>query len=316
LNRRRRGVIIARRRRAHLVYEGESRGRNGDRGAKATAEAPQRTSVRPTIGLALGGGGARGFAHIGVLRTLLAHGIEPDIIVGTSIGAVVGGCYAAGRLDVIEEWARGLTKRGILSYLDISLAGGGLIGGSKLAARLEEKLGNTPIEALPFRFAAITTEVGTGHEIWLTRGRLVDAMRASYALPGIFPPVSLDGRWLVDGALVNPVPVSAARVFGARLVIAVNLSTDILGRSMIMAGETGQLEPLPDPTTEQRGFRTMFGVEQTLKRQFAGGSRRPGIPSVMIDAFNIMQDRITRARLAGDPPDVMISPPPAKLISR
>ena len=291
-----------------MVYEGESRGRNGDRGAKATVEVPQRTSVRPTIGLALGGGGARGFAHIGVLRTLLAHGIEPDIIVGTSIGAVVGGCYAAGRLDIIEEWARGLTKRGILSYLDISLAGGGLIGGSRLAAQLEDKLGNTPIEALPVRFAAITTEVGTGHEIWLTRGRLVDAMRASYALPGIFPPVLLDGRWLVDGALVNPVPVSAARVFGARLVIAINLSTDILGRSMIMAGETAQLEPVREPTTERRGFRTMFGVEQTVKRQFAGGSRRPGIPSVMIDAFNIMQDRITRARLAGDPPDVMISP--------
>ena len=291
-----------------MVFEGQGRGRNGDRGATATADAPERTSVRPTIGLALGGGGARGFAHIGVLRTLLAHGIEPDIIVGTSIGAVVGGCHAAGRLDVIEEWARGMTKRGILGYLDISLTGGGLIGGSKLAARLEEKLGNTPIEALPIRFATITTEVGTGHEIWLTRGRLVDAMRASYALPGIFPPVLLDGRWLVDGALVNPVPVSATRVFGARLVIAVNLSTDILGRSMIMAGETAELEPPSEPAAEQRGFRTMFGVEQTLKRQFAGGSRRPGLPSVMIDAFNIMQDRITRARLAGDPPDVMISP--------
>ena len=123
-----------------------------------------------------------------MIRTLLAHGIEPDVIVGTSIGAVVGGCQAAGRLDVIEEWARGLTRRGILGYLDISLTGGGLIGGGKLAARLEEKLGNTPIEALPIRFATITTEVGTGHEIWLTRGRLVDAMRA-YALPGIFPPV-------------------------------------------------------------------------------------------------------------------------------
>jgi NTE family protein len=291
-----------------LVFEGQGRGRNGDRGATATADAPERTVVRPTIGLALGGGGARGFAHIGVLRTLLAHGIEPDVIVGTSIGAVVGGCHAAGRLDVIEEWGRGLTKRGILGYLDISLTGGGLIGGGKLAARLEEKLGNTSIEALPIRFATITTEVGTGHEIWLTRGRLVDAMRASYALPGIFPPVSLDGRWLVDGALVNPVPVSAARVFGARLVIAVNLSTDILGRSMIMAGEGVEPAPPPDPVPERRGFRTMFGVERALKRQFAGGPRRPGLPSVMIDAFNIMQDRITRARLAGDPPDVLINP--------
>jgi NTE family protein len=291
-----------------LVFEGHSRGRNGDRGAEATTEAPARSSVRPTIGLALGGGGARGFAHIGVLRTLLAHGIEPDIIVGTSIGAVVGGCHAAGRLDIIEEWGLGLTKRGILSYLDISLTGGGLIGGSKLAARLEEKLGNTPIEALPIRFATISTEVGTGHEIWLTRGRLVDAMRASYALPGIFPPVSLDGRWLVDGALVNPVPVSATRVFGARLVIAVNLSTDILGRSMIVAGEGSEPAPPPDPEPERHGFRSIFGAEHALKRQFAGGARRPGIPSVMIDAFNIMQDRIARARLAGDPPDVMINP--------
>jgi len=171
---------------------------------------------------------------------------------------------------------------------------------------LEEKLGNTPIEALPIRFATITTEVGTGHEIWLTRGRLVDAMRASYALPGIFPPVSLDGRWLVDGALVNPVPVSATRVFGARLVIAVNLSTDILGRSMIMAGE--EAEPTPPPVPERGGFRSIFGAERALKRQFAGGARRPGLSSVMIDAFNIMQDRITRARLAGDPPDVMINP--------
>jgi NTE family protein len=291
-----------------LVFEGSSGGRNGDRGAEATSSAPERTSVRPTIGLALGGGGARGFAHIGVIRTLLAHGIEPDIIVGTSIGAVVGGCQAAGRLDVLEEWSRGLTKRGILGYLDISITGGGLITGGKLAARLEEKLGNTPIEALPIRFATITTEVGTGHEIWLTRGRLVDAMRASYALPGIFPPVSLDGRWLVDGALVNPVPVSAARVFGARLVIAVNLNTDVLGRSMIMAGESMEPAPVTEEPPEAHGFRSMFGLEHALKRQFAAGSRRPGIPTVMIDAFNIMQDRITRARLAGDPPDVMISP--------
>src|SRR4029453_11544355 len=112
----------------------------------------------PIIGLALGGGGARGFAHIGVIRTLLAHGIEPEIIVGTSIGAVVGGCQAAGRLNVIEEGAGGLTRRSILSYLDISLASGGLIGGGRLAARLEEKLGDTAIETLPIRFATIATE--------------------------------------------------------------------------------------------------------------------------------------------------------------
>jgi NTE family protein len=288
---------------------GEFRGRNGERGAKATSDAPERRAERPTIGLALGGGGARGFAHIGVIRCLLEHGIEPDIIVGTSIGAIIGGCYACGRLDLIEQWARGLTRRGILGYLDISLTGGGLIGGGKLAARLEAQLGDTMIEQLPIRFATIATEVGTGHEIWLTRGRMVDAIRASYALPGIFPPVFLDGRWLVDGALVNPVPVSAARVLGARLVIAVNLNADVFGRSMIMTGEGEEPQPQPDdPAPEARGLRAMFGIERALKRQFVGGARRPSIPTVMVDAFNIMQDRIARARLAGDPPDVMINP--------
>ena len=290
------------------MFENEGHGRNGDRGAKAAPDATPRAPQRPTIGLALGGGGARGFAHIGVIRTLLAHGIKPDVIVGTSIGAVVGGCHAAGQLDILADWCRGLTRRGILGYLDISLTGGGLIGGDRLTAKLEEHLGGTAIEALPIRFAAITTEVGTGHEIWLTRGRLVDAMRASYALPGIFPPVALDGRWLVDGALVNPVPVSAARVFGARLVIAVNLSADVLGRGMIMAGESVEPAAAPDQPPERRGLRALFGAEQSLKRQFVGGGRRPGIPAVMVDSFNIMQDRITRARLAGDPPDVLITP--------
>jgi NTE family protein len=221
---------------------------------------------------------------------------------------VVGGCHAAGRLDVLEDWCRGLTKRGILSYLDISLSGGGLIGGGKLAARLDADIGDILIEALPIRFATITTEVGTGHEIWLTRGRLVDAMRASYALPGIFPPVALDGRWLVDGALVNPVPVSAARVFGARLVIAVNLNFDILGRSITMTGESPPEAPQDDRASDWLGLRSMFGLEGSIKRQFVGATRRPSIPTVMVDAFNIMQDRITRARLAGDPPDVMINP--------
>ena len=134
-------------------------------------------------------------------------------------------------------------------------------------------------------------------------------MRASYALPGIFPPVALGGRWLVDGALVNPVPVSAARVLGARLVIAINLSSDIIGRGLIVAGESpSQQEQPATPEPERRGLRGMFGSERALKRQFVSNGRRPGIPTVMVDAFNIMQDRITRARLAGDPPDVLITP--------
>ena len=286
------------------------RSRSGDRGAEATPEPKNPIVERPTIGLALGGGAARGFAHIGVLRTLLSRNIVPDVIVGTSIGAVVGGCYASGQLDTLEEWARQLTKRGILGYLDVSFSGAGLIGGNRLAHRLDEAVGETQIDKLAIRFAAITTEVGTGHEIWLTRGRMVDALRASYALPGIFPPVRLGGRWLVDGALVNPVPVSAARALGARLVIAVNLNADMLGRGSTISshGSDDTDEKLRQQNHKPRnGLRSMFGAERAVKRQFIDAGR-PGIPTVMVEAFNIMQDRITRARLAGDPPDVLISP--------
>jgi len=288
-----------------LVFEGLfARARTGDNNAEATT---RPISTRPTIGLALGGGAARGFAHIGVMRTLLAHGIVPDVIVGTSIGAVVGGCYAAKELDDLESWARTLTVRGILSYLDISLSGAGLIGGGHLAARLDAGLKETRIDDLPIRFAAIATEFNTGHEIWLTRGRLSEALRASYALPGIFPPVLIGGRWLVDGALVNPVPVSAARALGARLVIAVNLNSDLFGRGTIIANHGSDDEEIAVPE-KANGFRSMLAGERSLRRQILGRRGRPGLPTVMVEAFNVMQDRITRARLAGDPPDVLISP--------
>jgi NTE family protein len=291
-----------------VVFEGIfARARNGDRAAEASTHA-QPVPARPTIGLALGGGAARGFAHIGVIRTLEAHGIVPDVIVGTSIGAVVGGCYAAKEMDNLESWARTLTVRGVLGYLDISLSGSGLIGGGHLAARLEAGLKESRVEDLPLRFAAIATEFNTGHEIWLTRGRLTDALRASYSLPGIFPPVLIGGRWLVDGALVNPVPVSAARALGARLVIAVNLNSDLFGRGTIIAShgpDENEIAPEPPKTN---GFRRMFSGERSLRRQFFGRRGRPGLPTVMVEAFNVMQDRITRARLAGDPPDVLISP--------
>lgn len=285
------------------------RATNGDRAAEATTE--KKTPTKPSVGLALGGGAARGFAHIGVLRVLAEHGIEPDIVVGTSIGAVVGACYAHGKLPEVETWARALTARGVLSYLDISLGGSGLIGGDRLASRLEETLGDTQIEDLPKRYACIATELGTGHEIWLTRGRTVDAARASYALPGIFTPVRLGGRWLVDGALVNPVPVSAARALGARLVIAVNLNSDLLGRGGTIANHGPNEEDerlLHEMRARPEGLRRILSPEFLLKRQLVGNKRSPNITSVMGDAFNIMQDRVTRSRLAGDPPDVMISP--------
>jgi NTE family protein len=270
---------------------------------------------RPVIGLALGGGAARGFAHIGVLRTLLAHGIVPNIVVGTSIGAVVGGAYAAGHLDTLEEWARSLQVRNILGYLDVRLNGSGLIGGAKLAAKLEASLGKTLIEELPAKFASVAAEVRTGHEIWLTHGRLVEAMRASYALPGIFSPMLIGDRWLIDGGLVNPVPVSAARALGAEIVIAANVSSDVFARSTTIYSHGAPVEvpetvitPEAPKETTKRRFGKFFSPERTVKREFFGSAGRPGISSVMVDAFNIMQDRITRARLAGDPPDLLISP--------
>ena len=288
---------------------------NDDRDADASGEKP-RSMPRPKIGLALGGGAARGFAHIGVLRVLHENGIVPDVIVGTSIGAVVGGCHMHGQLDAFEEWARHLTARGVLGYLDISFGGSGLIGGGRLAARLEETLGDIMIEDLPRQFAVIATELGTGHEIWLTRGRMVDALRASYALPGIFTPVRIGGRWLVDGALVNPVPVSAARALGARLVIAVNLNSDLLGHGVTISSHGSDEEDLK-AIREQRerpsGLRQFLNPEYLLKLQFMNASSSPNVANVMIDAFNIMQDRVTRSRLAGDPPDVLISPRMGKI---
>jgi NTE family protein len=268
---------------------------------------------RPLIGLVLGSGAARGFAHLGVIQALEASGVRPDIIVGTSVGALVGGCYAAGKSDALEIWARSLTRRRIVSYLDVRLGGAGLISGERLAARLRESLGRTLIEDLPVRFAAIATEVVTGHEVWLARGSLTLALRASYALPGIFPPIRLGGRWLVDGALVNPVPVSVARALGARLVIAVNLNGDPFGRSGTIgshgADESDVEAALLDKTGGGFfGLRRMLSAERALKREFIAGSVRPNFSTVMIESFNIMQDRLTRMRLAGDPPDVHIAP--------
>jgi NTE family protein len=258
------------------------------------------------IGLALGGGAARGWAHIGVLKALADVGIKPDIIVGTSIGAVVGACHAAGHLDALEDFALELTRRRVFGYLDFNFGGTALINGQRLCDRLERHLGEMMIEEMEPRFTAVATELGSGHEIWLSRGRLSDAVRASYALPGIFKPVKINGRWLFDGALVNPIPVSVARAHGARYVIAVNLNFDICGRGTIVPHLESDIAADMDTqlTPEQNGS----GMRGLLKRQLFGKSEAtPGISTVMVEAFNIVQDRIARSRLAGDPPDAMIN---------
>ena len=261
--------------------------------------------ARGRVGLALGGGAARGWAHIGVLKVLSEAGIEPDIIAGTSIGAVVGGCYAAAQLPELEDFARELTRRKVFGYLDFNLSGSGLITGQRLCERLLHSLGDRAIEDLPRRFTAVATEIGTGHEVWLSRGPLVEAVRASYALPGIFKPVAVNDRWLFDGALVNPIPVTVCRALGARYVIAVNLNADTCGRGTVIP-DGGAADP---PLLEAERSGEKAGAKKLLLRQMFGrGDGGPGISTVMYDAFNIVQDRIARSRLAGDPPDAMISP--------
>lgn len=268
----------------------------------------------PKVGVALGAGAARGWSHIGVLLELNAHGIYPDVVAGTSIGALVGGCYAAGKLKDIETFARGLTKKRVMSLMDLSFSGVSFLAGEKLRHQLELELAGRRFEDLDKGFAAVATESGTGHEIWLTKGNLADAIRASYALPGIFEPVKINGRWLFDGALVNPIPVTVCRALGAEVVVAVNLVSDTTFRGTTIH------DPLSiEPSLEKFNFgppeaertlsaRIFGGMGGNLRRLF--GYREdgaPGIANAMMDAFNIAQGRISRSRLAGDPPDVLIN---------
>ncbi len=239
------------------------------------------------IALALGGGAARGWAHIGVLRALDEAGVKIGMIAGTSIGALVGGCYLAGKLDELEEFARSLTMRRIAGLLDLTIGGGGLFGGMRLTKRMQEHLEGLRVENLEHPFIAVATELRTGHEVWIHQGDLVTALRSSYALPGIFEPVQCNGRTLIDGALVNPVPVSVCRAYEQALVVAVNLNYDLFGRSAVVKHSSSPAN----------------GAAPSLE-----GPPRPGLPGVMVQAFNIIQDRISRSRLAGDPPDLMLHP--------
>jgi NTE family protein len=274
-------------------------------GEIAKAERPRG---QPKIGLALGAGAARGWSHIGVLHELAEHGIKPDVIAGTSMGAIVGGCCAAGKLDQIEKFARTLTKRRVFTLMDLSFSGMSLITGERLKAALELELDDLQIEDLPMAFAAVATEVGSGHEVWLQRGSLPLAVRASYALPGIFEPVRIGDRWLFDGALVNPVPVTVCRALGAEFVIAVNVTADTMYRATVIrdhSGEASATNSAPGPFS-QRHDRSLD--DHLLPRYFerrAGSA--PNVATAMIDAFNIIQDRILRSRLAGDPPDATIN---------
>ena len=284
---------------------------NSVMGQRATNSAEMR---RPKIGIALGAGSARGWSHIGVLLELLAHKINPEIVAGTSIGAVVGGAFAAGKLKEMEAFARSLTKRRVMSMMDVSFSGVSFLGGERLRRELEKEFSGLNFEDLEKPFGTVATEFGSGHEVWLTKGNVSDAIRASYTLPGIFEPVNINGRWLFDGALVNPIPVTLCRALGAEIVLAVNLVSDPSYRGATIH-DPRSIEPAldkfhfsPPETAKTLSARIFDGVSGNLRRVF--GRREdgaPGIANAMMDAFNIAQARISRARLAGDPPDVTIT---------
>ncbi|NMG14400.1 patatin-like phospholipase RssA [Aromatoleum bremense] len=263
----------------------------------------------PVIGLALGSGAARGWAHLGVLQALAREGIEPQVICGCSIGAFVGAAMAAGDLAKLAEWAQSLKWQDVVSLLDVSLRGG-LIRGQKLIQFFERNFVDRDFSELQRCFACVATELETGREIWLREGSVSAAVRASIALPGLFTPVIHNGRLLVDGGLVNPVPVSLCRAMGADIVIAIDLGSDMIGKSRRQA-------PAEDETgigwTERLFGRLGFfgnsgngepGNGQTPLRE----ANLPSLLTVLTSSINIMQVRIARSRLAGEPADVQISP--------
>jgi NTE family protein len=259
------------------------------------------------IGLALGSGSARGWSHVGVIRALLRAGIEPDIVCGSSIGALVGAAYAAGEIDRLEPWVASLTRQGVMGLLDFRLSSG-MIEGRKLMRYFRERFDDPGIEKLPRSFACVATELDSGREVWLRDGPVIDAVRASIALPGLFTPMQRDGRLLVDGGLVNPVPVSLCRAMGADVVVAVDLNWDLVGRRTHSAPSL-YAEPRGAPSAPARA-RTL---DSLWKRLWPSSDEPPALPmpsmlGVLAASLNIMQVRITNSRLAGEPADVVVRP--------
>ena len=262
------------------------------------------------IGLALGSGSARGWAHIGVIRALADAGIEPDLVCGTSIGALVGAAYVDGDLDRLEAWVRSLSLQTVVGFLDVSL-NGGLIKGEKLIEFFRSHFVDRDIRELARPFAAVATDLQRGREVWLREGGVADAVRASIALPGLFTPVQRDGSWLVDGGLVNPVPVSLCRAMGADIVIAVDLNADLLGRHLkpkpVRAASRKKAPAEPERLADSVLARIHTGMSQ-LGIEADDRPKPPAMLDVLASSINIMQVLITRSRLAGEPADVMVTP--------
>jgi NTE family protein len=271
--------------------------------------------AHPKIGLALGSGSARGLAHIGVLDALLEAGIEPDVVCGTSIGALVGAAYVAGKLDGLRQWAETATWRQVVRLMDVRLSRGGLIDGKQVVGLLHRLGIDAPIESYGKRYAAVATDLASGREVWLQTGPILDAVRASIALPGIVSPAQVDGKWLVDGGLSNPVPVSVCRALGAEVIIAVNLNGDLVGRRFDRQRSATPVAAPSRVSTEL--FRRMLGrasgarpghAAEIVPELLPQNASAPGYLDVLANSLNIMQDHITRTRLAGEPPHVLLVP--------
>ncbi|MBU4528709.1 MAG: patatin-like phospholipase family protein [Hoeflea sp.] len=269
----------------------------------------------PRIGLALGSGAARGWSHIGVIDALAEAGIEPEIVCGTSIGSLVGAAYVAGRLPALREWAMAATWREIVALVDVRLSGGGVVDGKQIVAFLKRLGIDAPIENYDKKYAAVATDLVTGREIWLQSGPVYEAVRASIALPGILSPARIDGQWLVDGGLTNPVPVSVCRALGADVIIAVNLNGDLVGRRF-ESGPAPSANAVQTPVPNESLDRMLNHLPEPLRAQarqmmpnlLPKGASVPGYFDVISNSINIMQDQITRTRLAGEPPHVMLIP--------
>ena len=269
------------------------------------AKASPGSSHHRRIAIALGSGSARGWAHIGILRALSRMGVRPDIVCGSSIGALVGAAYANGRLEDLAEAVAGLGALELVRFFELDLGARGFVDAPRLRSFLESCVAGPgdDIDGLPLAYGAVATDLQSGQEIWLQDGPLLDAAWASFTLPGLFPPVRHDGRWLVDGGLVNPVPVSLARALRADVVIAVNLNGDLVGRHLSRTGQSTRASPIESITAALREQAPML---------FKGGEEdeapTPWALDTAASAINIMQDRITRSRMAGDPPDVLLRP--------
>lgn len=258
--------------------------------------------AKPVIGLALGSGGARGWCHIGVLRELADMGIEAQVVAGSSMGALVGAAHAAGRLDALEDWARGLTLRSMLALIDMRIGGGGLVRGEGILTMLRGLDLPERIEALPLPFIATATDLRRGREVWLRSGDLVQSVRASVSIPGLFRPQWLDDRWLVDGGVLNPVPVSAARALGADAVIAVNPNAAMDGAYWEPGDDLPGFPDLSSLLPEK--LRTLWTDEAD---DDLPEHTEPSYVALVNATIDIMSDQIRRSRLAGEPPQVLLN---------